>query len=375
MKVFHCDACGQTVFFENFACVKCGHRLAFLPDTGDMAALDPTDDGLWRVTTGGIPGPAYRLCENNEFENVCNWAVPATDPEPLCSSCRLNRTIPNLGVEGNRDLWGRVESAKRRAVYTLLCMRLPILPKADDQDENDTGLAFDFLADPDPADEDAKPVLTGHASGLITLNIAEADDTERERRRTQLGEPYRTLVGHFRHELAHYYWDRLIANGPYLVEFRRLFGDEREDYGEALKKHYANGAPPDWQNAFVSTYATSHAWEDWAESWAHYMHIVDTIEMAVECGLELKPWRHGEPTLKPTIPIIDGQPTSFQKTMANWFALTYVLNNLNRCLGQPDGYPFVLSPPAVEKLRFIHEVIGNWPQTSKPEPNESSSGG
>jgi len=66
------------------------------------------------------------------------------------------------------------------------------------------------------------PVLTSHCNGLITLNIAEADDAERERRRVKFHEPYRTLLGHLRHEVAHYYWDRLIANSKWLSGFSRL---------------------------------------------------------------------------------------------------------------------------------------------------------
>jgi len=347
MKVFHCGNCGQLVFFENIQCVKCGYRLAYLPDEGVITPLTQDKDGTWSFPSGDDT-PKYRLCQNNAVENVCTWAVPVEDPNPLCVSCRLTRVIPNLNVPGNREAWAKLEAAKRRAVYTLICMHLPIKPKVED---DDTGLAFEFLADGE------EPVLTGHDEGVITLNIAEADDAERERRRTQMHEPYRTLLGHFRHELAHYYWDRLIPDTKFHKPFRKLFGDESIDYAESLKKHYETGPSPDWQEQFVSSYASVHPWEDWAETWAHYMHITDTTEMAVECGLELKPWRKDEPSMKPTFPIIDGQPTSFEKMMRNWFALSYVLNNLNRCLGQVDSYPFIVTEPVVQKLKFIHEVI------------------
>jgi hypothetical protein len=89
------------------------------------------------------------------------------------------------------------------------------------------------------------------------------------------------LLGHFRHEVGHYFWDRLVATDPHqLEEFRVLFGDDRQDYGEALKRHYDEGAPANWQDTYISMYATMHPWEDFAETWAHYLHIVDTLETA-----------------------------------------------------------------------------------------------
>jgi hypothetical protein len=214
-------------------------------------------------------------------------------------------------------------------------------------------VVFEFMAD--ISLPGAEPVLTGHNDGVITLNVAEADDSERERRRTQLHEPYRTLLGHFRHEIGHYYWDRLVADSGDLNGFRNLFGDERQDYGEALKRHYSNGAPADWQQRFVSTYASSHPWEDWAETWAHYLHMTDSLETAAVCGLSLKPRRSDEPSLKTANMNAPGD--SFAKMVDAWFPLTYVLNNLNRGLGLADGYPFVLSTPALEKLRFVHGVV------------------
>ena len=181
--------------------------------------------------------------------------------------------------------------------------------------------------------------------------MAEADDPERERRRVQLHEPYRTLLGHFRHEIGHYYWDRLIRDGAQLAEFRSLFGDERRDYALALKEYYGNGgAPPDWQRHFVSPYATSHPWEDWAETWAHYLHITDTLETAAACGLSLRPRNNNEPALDHIVLQTADRSVAFDQLIADWFPVTYVLNNLNRGMGLPDAYPFVLSPAAIEKL-------------------------
>jgi hypothetical protein len=339
MKVFHCDHCEALVFFENVRCVACDHELAYLPDLEVVGSLNQA-------------GGKYRKCKNYAENNVCNWAVPADDPDPLCRSCRLTRVIPDLGKPGNQQAWYKLEAAKRRLVYSLLRLGCPLKSKAEDPEH---GLAFEFLED--PATPGAPRVTTGHASGVVTLNVAEADDAEREKRRVALHEPYRTLLGHFRHEVGHYYWELLVQGSPRLERFRELFGDERKDYAHALKAHYENGPPVDWQERFVSAYAASHPWEDWAESWAHYLHTTDTLEIAAACGLSLRPRRADEPVLKePVVP--SGQGTEpFDRIIADWLSLTYVLNNLSRGLGQPDAYPFVLSPPAIEKLRFVHQTI------------------
>jgi hypothetical protein len=362
MRIFHCDHCDHLLFFENHACVSCGRRLAFLPDIAEIGSLDPADEGTWVSPLAGASAAGYRLCANYTQQNVCNWAIPADDPNPLCASCRLTRVIPDLSAPGRAEAWYKLEVAKRRLVHTLLQLRLPIANKAEDPDG---GLAFEFLAD--PVEPGAPAVLTGHAGGVITINIAEAEDAERERRRALLHEPYRTLLGHVRHEVGHYYWDRLIANGPWLEPFRALFGDERASYAAALQAHYDSGPPPDWPMRFVTAYAAAHPWEDWAETWAHYLHMTDTLETAAACGVSIRPRRRDEPALA-RVPAKAGSPdAAFDRLMESWFPLTYVLNNLNRGLGVPDGYPFVLSEPAIEKLRFVHEVIaGRAADTSAP---------
>jgi hypothetical protein len=197
-------------------------------------------------------------------------------------------------------------------------------------------------------------VLTGHAHGVITVNIAEADDAERERQRLKLHEPYRTLLGHFRHESGHYYWSKLIEDTPKWEAFRKLFGDERANYADSLQRYYDNGPPAGWQERFISAYAASHPWEDWAECWAHYLHMTDMLETASANGMVLLPAQEGEPAMwaPPS-----GTPEPFERLIARWYPLTYVLNNLNRSMGLPDGYPFVLSPPIIDKLRFVHQLI------------------
>ncbi len=354
MKVFHCAHCRQLVFFENTLCVKCAKRLAYLPDLGVIGSLDETSAaGLLSSPLPRADGARYKLCTNYTVHNICNWAMKSDDAHSLCTACRLTRTIPDLTRAGHKAQWAKLETAKRRLVYTLTGLDLPVASKDDDPAN---GLLFEFLADADP--NTTQPILTGHDSGTVTVNIAEADDAEREKRRVQLGEPYRTLLGHLRHEVGHYYWNRLIEGSERIDSFRKLFGDERVDYGEALKAHYRNGPAPDWQERSVSSYAGSHPWEDWAETWAHYLHIVDTLETASDCGLSIRPGRRGDPKLASAPDPIE-RSAPFDRIMESWFPLTYVLNNLNRGLGQPDAYPFVLPPQAVEKLRYVHDTIAS----------------
>jgi hypothetical protein len=239
-------------------------------------------------------------------------------------------------------------------IYTIRQLRLPLVSKADDPAR---GLAFDFLADTADESRDAAKVMTGHLDGLITINTAEADPAERERRRTDMGEPFRTLPGHFRHEIGHYYWGVFFQKEDELAAFRACFGDERLDYGGALAAYYANGAPPDWQRRFVTAYASAHPWEDWAETWAHYLHIIDTMQTASAFGLApLK--RMGSNQILTVRPDFDPYKTSdFDSLIENWLPLTYAVNSLNRTMGLPDLYPFVLSASALNKLRFVHGWI------------------
>jgi hypothetical protein len=338
MKTFHCSHCQNLVFFENIRCLNCGRSLAFLPDRRLMAAMTP-GEGVWMAELPPGDSRPYRLCANYDQVSVCNWVVAVDDPHDFCRSCRLNRIIPDLSSERNRLAWFRLEVAKRRLLYTLL----------------GGGLAFEFLED--STNGDAKRVLTGHDNGLITINIAEADDVHRERQRSLQKEPYRTLLGHFRHEIGHYFWDQLIAFGPLLEDFRALFGDERANYQQALDRHYGEGPPARWEDSFISAYSTMHPWEDWAESWAHYLHMVDALETAGATGLALRPKRPDEPQMLPPPDPLSPNYRDFDSMIEAWLSLTYVLNNLSRGLGLPDSYPFVLSAPAIRKLRFIHDTV------------------
>lgn len=350
-KVWQCH-CGQSIFFANTQCLACSAALGYLPQQGRLAALDPGPQAdLWRLT-GEPEAGLYRRCANLDTPAACNWLFPALNTGEFCVACSLNRTIPDLSIPENAARWCKVETAKRRLVAQLIALGLQVIAK--DQDE-DTGLAFDFVG----IDLKGKLPMTGHANGLITLDIAEADDAHRETIRVQMHEPYRTLLGHFRHEVGHYYWDRLIANSDWQDGFRNLFGDERASYADALEHHYQNGARADWQQGFVSAYATMHPWEDWAETWAHYLHMMDAVDTALGFGmsardmdLDYQPFPF-ETLYDPQHP---GAP-AFLSFVNAWIELAGMLNELSRSMGQPDFYPFVLSPAVITKLHFIHLVI------------------
>jgi hypothetical protein len=346
MKLFECQNCGQPLYFEHVACDSCGLRLGYLPEREVVTALEEVD-GVWRALA--VPGERFRLCANAQHK-VCNWLVPVEQEEPFCASCRHNRTIPDLSNPENLEHWRKIEFAKHRLFYTLLRLRLPLTTRPEDPN----GLAFDFLSD--PAGASAGAVLTGHASGLITLNVAEADDPERERQRKSMGEPYRTLLGHFRHEIAHYYWDHLVADTLAIDEFRRLFGDEREDYHASLQRYYAQGPAPDGAERFVTAYASAHPWEDFAETWAHYFHMVDTLETAFAFRLRLRPRMAKGADLDALIDF-DPHVAEMDRIIDSWLPLTFAVNSINRSMGQPDLYPFVPAPPVIWKLSFIHNQI------------------
>jgi len=360
MKLFTC-ACGQIIFFESKSCTNCNRKLAFLPERRVLSALEPAAGGAsWVALHPQAASAAYRLCQNEIEHGACAWAVPASDSEPLCAGCRLNRTIPDLSKPDAKRGWLRLEVAKRRMLYTLFELRLPVESQAV---KPEGGLAFAFMQS-----SKQEKVLTGQADGLITINLDEADDPRREKIREKMGEAYRTLVGHFRHEIGHYYWDRLLKDSPQLDAFRSLFGDERADYQEALDRHYKQGSPADWPANFVSEYATMHPWEDWAETWAHYLHMVDTLETALSYGLTIAQHPMDGPA-QPAVQIAATDFSDFDSLIKSWLPLTLAMNSLDRSLGHPDSYPFVLTDPPLRKLRFVHELVGAAGAHANPKLN------
>lgn len=353
MQIWTCSSCEQTLFFDNTVCLRCQAALGFLPDQLDLAALSPVEDGRFTVT-GAADGAMYRYCTNGLEYRACNWMIPIEDREAFCQACRLNHTIPDLSADDNLTLWKRLEAEKRRLVYSMLRFGLPAANKVEDPDH---GLAFDFLAEGDPEFREGAGVVTGHQGGLITLDVAEADHAVRERMRQQMAEPYRTILGHFRHESGHYYWDRLVRGSGWLEAVRDCFGDDRLDYSEALQRHYEAGPSSAWAESFVSHYASSHPWEDWAETWAHYLHIVDTLETAWQFGMRARPKVEEADELSFRAPRNPYRELDFDALIDAWLPLTHALNSLNRSVGQEDAYPFTLAPPAIAKLGLVHRII------------------
>jgi hypothetical protein len=352
MKLFKCQSCGQVLYFENTRCESCGHQLGYLASAMTVSALEPDGD-RWRAMAAA--DRPLLLCDNASHD-ACNWLVEADGVATLCLACRHNHTIPDLTVELNVERWRLLERAKHHLFYSLLKLRLPLKNRIDDPEH---GLAFDFLADaPDMA---TPKVMTGHDNGLITIALVEADDTERERRRTQMHEPYRSLLGHFRHEVGHYFWDVLVRDGGRLEDCRAVFGDDSQNYEAALQTHYQNGPPADWQEHYVSRYASTHPWEDWAETWAHYLHIVDTLEMASAFGIKVQPGITRDASLNTVIDLDPYETADMTAIIDAWLPLTFAMNSLNRAMGNPDLYPFVLSPTVVTKLSFVHDVIHGRP--------------
>jgi hypothetical protein len=343
------------VFFRNSGCVSCGARLGYSPDLGTMFALHQADAPAgarprWSAF-GGAP-LQFRFCANADH-GVCNWLVPADQNQTMCRSCRHNHLAPDLAIAGNLARWQRIEQAKQHLFYSLIRWGLPTPAQADGVAEP---LVFDLVADVQ-TQTGVQRIYTGHDAGLITINIAEADDDEREKRRVGMSELYRTLLGHFRHEIGHFYWDILVRNGRMLDEFRALFGDERADYGAALQRHYAVGAPPDWPGAFISAYAAAHPWEDFAETFAHHLHIVDTLETAHALGLSIDARGSRDAGLKTEVAFDAYRVWDFGAIIAAWTPVSVALNDLTRSLGQQDAYPFVLSQTIVGKLDFVHRLI------------------
>lgn len=344
MRPGSCPVCDQLVFFDNSTCLSCGVALGYDPERGAIVAVD--GEAVLRVVGDG---GERRRC-SNQLVARCNWLLPVEDPEPLCRSCRLTALRPADDESDAMVAFAEAESAKRRLLAQLHAIGLPVTERSVDPDR---GLAFELLS------SRGQPVVTGHEAGVITLDLSESDDAHREFVRQQLGEPYRTVLGHLRHEIGHYYWPILVEDTGEIEAFRALFGDERISYDDAREEHYRAGAEGSWAQTHVSQYATMHPWEDWAETFAHYLHIVDGLETADAFGLIL-----GEPALstgKRAWPAPessgDGSDGGAGHLVRRWLGLTLALNAMSRSIGQNDLYPFVLSAPVVAKLDLVHRLV------------------
>lgn len=345
MKIFQCGHCEHPLFFEDYTCENCGHLSGYRDTDRTMLTFDPSRPDL--ISDREKIG--YKFCKNNQHK-VCNWIIEENNTSEYCDACQLNRTIPNLSDGTNFLKWKNLERAKHRLVYQLQKIGLNLTSKMDDAQ----GLCFDFIAKHQNSN-----IMTGHANGVITILLREADSVFREQIRKQLQEPYRTLIGHLRHEVGHYFWERLVSNNEnVLVNFRRVFGNEEMDYGNSLQNYYKNGAPDDWQVSFISEYATSHPWEDWAETWAHYLHIMDMAETAHFFGLKVRPTDMSE-VMKTEVTSDPYIVEDFETIVATCVPLSFAVNSINRAMGIPDVYPFVITPAVVKKMTFIHELL--WP--------------
>lgn len=305
--------CGQTVYFYNSSCVSCGRQLAF------------DDQGLAMISEESV-GDGLPVCANRATAVQCNWTPMPGNEQEFCLSCAMSKTIPMLSKPENHDRWRKLEAAKRRLIYDLLLLGLPV-----EIDKLEFHFKEDRRTNPDVGEHH---VTTGHSRGEITINAAEADEVFREQMRQAMNEPWRTLLGHMRHESGHYYFSVLV-NDDNRAKVRNLFGDETEDYDAALEVYYEKGPGSDWSANYISAYASAHPAEDWAECWAHYLHIRSVLAVAVDAKL-----------------LPDG---------SNWYErfidLVLSLNEMMRSLGLPDAYPFILSKAVVRKIECIHRVV------------------
>lgn len=352
MLAFTCDNCGQLVFFDNTACLSCGSPLG-LPVGVGVVTLTDLGDGTYAAHHDENATPRWRRCANAEML-TCNWLIEVGSPDHLCRSCELTRTLPDFDDPDAVRALAVAEAAKRRLIFQLDGLGLAVVGRRHDPD---TGLAFDLLS------SRFGPVTTGHADGVITIDLAESDDAHREWLRTTMGESYRTMLGHLRHEVGHYYWMLFARRSDQLARIRELFGDDTVDYAAALQRHYDNGPSSGWESEYVSNYASCHPWEDWAETFAHYLHIRATMESAASFGVLVQ----GPPALAatPRAREFRSDPArasgaapveSFESMIAEWLPLTYALNEINRAMGKRPLYPFVLQPRVIEKLGLVHQL-------------------
>ena len=336
MRDFICPNCGQHLAFENSVCLSCNRPLGFSLDDMALLVISSGEDGS---QPGYVDADKYELCANLHLAE-CNWLVEKAPTRRMCASCVLTRTRPNDVDTKAMAAFADAEKAKRRLIAELVELKLPIVGRDEDPQ---FGLAFDLLS------SELDKVFTGHENGVITLDLAEGDDVHREQLRIAMDEPYRTLLGHFRHEIGHYYYYRLVTTSPDQTQrFRELYGDADADYQAALDRHYRDGPPADWEENYVSSYATMHPAEDWAETFAHYLHIRDTLDTAAAFGFAPAAATFERKVLG---------PSGFDQIIDMWLPVSWALNMINRSMGKQDLYPFVLPPTVLDKMRFIHTVI------------------
>jgi len=348
LKRFFCK-CGQEIFIDNIFCEKCGRDLIFDPQSEIMwgGVLNFKSFEAHPDQSLDFENPKFKPCSNRFSNIMCNWSV-CDETESECIACRTTRSTPDQRFESNRKRWRALELAKRRLFVTLLKLKLPI----ENHSQRSNGLAFDFLGGKrSNSKTGSNHVLSGHLNGVITINAMEADEAYIHTMKEQMKEHYRTLLGHFRHEIGHYYWQIMVYDTDKHDAFRELFGDEQQDYQEALNVYYEKSKerPKFRSNLYITQYASSHPHEDWAETWAHYLHIVDTLETAVSYGIS---------SYEPKV-------NDFDDWYSEWAAVAQTMNALNRSMGLGDAYPFMITDVVKNKLRFIDNLIDEFTYSSE----------
>lgn len=357
MHTFQCT-CGGRLFFNNTVCIGCGSEVGWCEACYSVSALTPEGAG-YRCANPKC-GAAVVKCHNYAAEAVCNrvFAPPVIDASastvvaddtatadviapapPLCKACRTNDVIPDLAIDGNRERWAKLELSKRRLLVELDELQLRYAPEDVHPDERPLRFAFQ-------ASTEEEQVYTGHADGLITINLVETDSVERERMRRAMHEPHRTLIGHYRHEIGHYFWMTLVE-GRDEAACIAVFGDHKNPpYGDALKKYYETGPAPNWQSSFVSAYATAHPWEDFAETWGFYLDMWAVVTTM----------HHHLPGIA-----VDPRTLPVEAIVRTYQQIGVFFNEVNRTMGLRDLVPEIITPEVVKKLAYIHALI-------RPEP-------
>jgi hypothetical protein len=311
MRVFANPVGSGSLWFDNLSTAD-GTPVAYDPQARAFLAMSP-------------------FCANRELIG-CNWIAPQQGA--FCRSCAMTELAPDTSIANAMSNWAQTEAAKRWALDNLGRWHW-FRPE-----DPGTPPRFHILA------EGPTPVQMGHIEGVVTISVAEADPVVRTTRREALDEPYRTMIGHMRHEISHMLWWRLSLRADFLEAFRAMFGDERIDYAAEMQRHFNDGPPPDWRQRYLTAYASSHPHEDWAETAAHLVHLTDIADSFVAAGLS-----------SPELPGSGWDPyaeTNAEKLVWAAASLAVAVNHVNRSMGLSDLYPFVLSEAALRKLVFVH---------------------
>jgi hypothetical protein len=100
-----------------------------------------------------------------------------------------------------------------------------------------------------------------------------------------------------------------------------------------------------------------HPFEDWAETFAHYLHIRDALQTSIAYGVTITGPNISTSERAPLYSYPAAAADGMQGLLDVWLPMTYALNALSRSMGAGDIYPFVLAPAVIDKLGFTHEVI------------------